>query len=159
MVNYKNNSWKKGGRKQMSKFIETITPKDTEEVKPGLFIQKGIWARSLIGKALVFAKILKPKPDKEFYRMVHPGAWDGKINWKNFILGGNPIKHLFIFLLILFVAWSYLHDRGEFRDFYIEVMDDPIKWCGEVDKLKELPECTQELEDLGMCYTYNYNIP
>lgn len=121
----------------MSKFIEAITPKDTEEVKPGLFIQKK------------FGK----------YRMIHPGAWDGKVNWKNFLVGANPIRHFIFFLIIVGLAWAYVHDISELRNFYIEVMDDPIKWCWEVDKLKELPECTQELKDLGMCYTYNYNIP
>ena len=91
-------------------FTDAITPKDVEEVKPGLFVQRK------------FGK----------YRTVHPAAWDGKINWKNFLLGANPIKNLAVFLLILFLVFAYTNDVREYKNFYEEVVGDPVGYCNNV---------------------------
>lgn len=92
-------------------FIKSLTPGDTEEVKPGLFIQRRL------GK----------------YRQIYPAAWNGKMNWKNFILGPNFFKHFFIFLLIVFLAFSYWHDTKELKEFYYKVNYNKIDWCLGVD--------------------------
>jgi len=84
---------------------ESLTPNNTEEVKPGLFIQQR-------GKG---------------YRVVHPVAWDGKINWKRFILGHNFWKNLFIFLLILFICYGYYHDK----QLCYDIIENPKEFCEE----------------------------
>ena len=85
-------------------FIDSITPKNTQEIKPGLFVQER----------------------NNSYRVIHPVAWDGKINWKTFILGPNALKHFLIFLLIIFIAWSYSHDLSTYKEFYEDVQSNYI---------------------------------
>ena len=100
-------------------FRSMVTPKDTEEIKPGLFIQK----------------------KGDVYRQVYPACWEGRMNWVNFFWGGKPWKSLFFFGLILFLVWSYLHDVGEYRDFYIEVQSNQVEYCTQV---------FQELGEVGV---------
>ena len=87
--------------------IKALTPKNTEEIKPGLFIQRR----------------------GNTYRQIYPAAWDGKINWKNFILGKDFLKSFIFFIIIVFLAWSYFHDVKVYKDFYEEVISDPILFC------------------------------
>lgn len=90
-------------------FVDSITPKDTEEVKPNLFIQK----------------------TRNGYRQIYPAAWNGNIIWKNFFFGGKFLKSTIVFILILFLVWSYNHDTKALRDFYNDRFDyceDYIKW-------------------------------
>ena len=106
-------------------FIDSITPKDTEEIKPGLFIQKKL------GK----------------YRQISPAAWDGKINYKNFLLGANPIRNLFWFALLMFLAWSYFHDVAEYRDFYMEINSGAERCyeiCENMESYNSLDEVQKE---------------
>ncbi len=91
-------------------FAKTLTPKDTEEIKPSLFIQK----------------------TRTGYRQIHPAAWDGKIVWKNLLFGGITFKNLIWFAIILFLAWSYFHDVNVYQDFYEEVISDPVAFCLDV---------------------------
>lgn len=95
-------------------FAKVITPSDTEELKPGLFIQK---------------KIIK---GKDYYRQVHPGAWNGKINWYEVFLGHNFFKTTFWFLLIMFLFFAYWHDVKALKGFYEDVNSNPITFCGKV---------------------------
>lgn len=88
-------------------FTKAFTPKDTEEIKPGLFIQ-----RTTRG-----------------YRQISPGAWDGKIIWKNLLFGQGFLKSFIFFLIIIFIAWSYFHDVRVYQDFYEEVISDPVLFC------------------------------
>ena len=60
--------------------VKMLTPKDTEEVRPGLFIQK----------------------TKKGYRQIHPAAWNGKINWKGQIKSMISFRTIFTIALILF---------------------------------------------------------
>ena len=76
-------------------FIRTLTPSDTEEVRPNLFVQK--------------------RGDNK-YRVVYPSAWNGKINWTNLLLGANFGKNLVWFVIILFLAFSYRHDNQQCFD-------------------------------------------
>lgn len=103
-------------------FIDNLTPKNTEEIKPGLFVQER----------------------NNSYRIIHPAAWNGKVNWKNFILGPSTLKHFFIFLLIIFIAWSYSHDVEFYKEFYEDVQSNYI--CYEIDNF-----CTEEMRQKGLC--------
>ncbi len=86
---------------------KALTPKDTEEIKPGLFIQRR----------------------GNNYRQIDPAAWNGKINWKNFLLGQNFLRNFIWFVIIIFLAWSYFYDTKVYRDFYEEVIADPVSFC------------------------------
>ena len=91
-------------------FVKALTPKETEEIKPGLFIQR----------------------TSKGYRQIEPAAWNGKINWKNLFGGKNFLRNFVWFAIIIFVAWSYFHDTKEFREFYIEVNSNPAEFCKNV---------------------------
>lgn len=88
-------------------FIERLTPKHTEEIKPGLFVQRR----------------------GNTYKQITPAAWNGKIIWKNLFFGQGFIKSLIFFSIILFLAWSYFHDVKVYQDFYEEVISDPVLFC------------------------------
>jgi len=82
--------------------IKILTPKDTEEIKPGLFIQK----------------------TKFGYRHITPVAWDGKINWKNFLMGKEFIRSLIWFIILMLIASSYYIDTKNCQEF----QSDPCKY-------------------------------
>lgn len=115
---------------------KALTPKDTEEIKPGLYIQ------NLYKKVPVLDKN-KKKVEKDGkalyedvvkgYRQIHPAAWEGKINWKNFLLGQSPLKNFIWFAIILFLAWSYFHDIDSYQEFYVEVNSNPAEFCSNVN--------------------------
>lgn len=71
--------------------MDSLTPKDTEEMKPELFIQK----------------------KGDVYRQINPIAWNGKwrlkkqFGWRN----------LFFILLVLFIAWSYIDNTERCEEF------------------------------------------
>lgn len=87
---------------------DRLTPKDTEEVRPDVFIQK-----TRTGK----------------YRQIYPMAWNGKINWKNSLIGSHPYRRIFSFLLILFLAWSYNHDVSGLSKLQERIISDPFGFC------------------------------
>lgn len=90
--------------------IKALTPQETEEVKPGVFLQRK-------GKT---------------WRQIYPAAWNGKINWKNFILGPNFWKNFIWFVIIMFLIFSYWHDTNELREFHNTVTQNKIAWCAGV---------------------------
>jgi len=94
-------------------FVKAFTPKNTEEVKPGVFLQK----------------------TKRGYRQIHPAAWNGKINYKNLLLGPNFLKSFMWFAIILFIAWSYFQDVQTYQEFYEEVNSNPIVFCSKINPL------------------------
>jgi len=87
-------------------FIEKLTPKDTEEIKPNLFIQRR----------------------GNYYRQIYPAAWNGKINWYNFITGGHWTK-LFWFFIILFIVFGFYVQSGDYKKFHDLVMENPYNFC------------------------------
>ena len=89
---------------------KALTPKDTEEMKPGLFIQR----------------------TRKGYKQISPAAWDGKIIWKNFLFGKGFLKSFIFFSILMFLAWSYFHDVKVYQEFYEEVIADPILFCTNV---------------------------
>lgn len=103
------NMWEriKSNLERKKSFMKKITPKNTEELRPGLFIQK-------YGKN---------------YRQIYPAAWNGKINSYNFLLGHGFLKRTFFILLVLFLAWAYSHDTGAYKDFYENVNSDLQGFC------------------------------
>jgi hypothetical protein len=104
------------------KLISFLTPKNTEEVKPNLFIQqtRGESIMSRLDK-IVKGHQLHIIPDK--YRQITPVAWDNKIiNHTALWFGANPIKSTLVFLLILFIAWSYVHDINARDEFHEQVI-------------------------------------
>ncbi len=104
-----------------------LEPKHTEEIKPGLFIQK----------------------TPSGYRQVWPAQWNGKINWKHLLIGGNFWKGFIFFLIIIFLAWSYSHDVAGYKDYY----EHRFEFCEQVQELKATPLCTIEKEAWGLCQT------
>ena len=100
-------------------FIDSLTPKDTEEIKPDLFIQK----------------------TKKGYRQVHPVAWKGKWRTKEQLAMVFSIRTIATIAVICFLAWSYLHDQGALREFYIEVQSNPVEFCNSV--LQDLNQNTR----------------
>lgn len=88
-------------------WIERLTPKDTEEVKPGLFIKKTRFS----------------------YRQVHPAAWDGKINWKNLTVGPNFWKNFLWFAILVFIVLGYMNDVREYKGWYERYTKNPAEFC------------------------------
>lgn len=95
------------------KLIEALTPKDTEELKPGLFI-----------------KSIPKNPDKIEYRQIHPIAWDGKFRLKNSLAmkRGDILR----IIILLFVIWAYFNDTGGYRYYYETVNSDLDGFCRNV---------------------------
>lgn len=94
----------------MIDFKKAFTPKDVEEVRPGLFIKK----------------IPKRYNDIE-YRQVQPLVWNGKWRLKNQIRIRNILMIVLIIALYL-VGMKYVN-------FYEEVNSDPKAFCENVSTI------------------------
>lgn len=102
----------------MSWLVKTLTPVNTEEVRPGLFIQTSSTAR---GKS---------------YRQITPCCWDGKIDWKITLFGDKPFKYLFIFLALMLLSYGYYqgtHSCAEFQEDPCKYLDNITDYCSDVD--------------------------
>ncbi len=93
-------------------FIDAITPKNTEEVKPGLFIQT-----------------IETNPNKFIYRQVKPLAWKGKFRTKEQLATLFSVRTFLTLGIIAFIIWAYFYEVGEYRSFYIDTMNNPIEFC------------------------------
>jgi len=93
--------------------IDSLTPKDTEEIKPDLFIQKR----------------------KNGYRQINPVAWNGKFRSKEQLKSIFSFRTIFTVALLLFLYFGFLHDYRTLTDFYEEVVSDPVKWCTRLENL------------------------
>lgn len=93
------------------KLIKILTPVNTKEIKPGLFIQE------FNGR----------------YRKITPAAWDNKLNWKVILLGDNWLKHLIWFLIIMLICASYYIETKDARDLVNRFNENPIKFCEGID--------------------------
>lgn len=110
--------------KKISWLVRFLTPKRTEEVKPGLFIKR-YRGDDIVTKLKKiqdgkFEEIKKPK-----YNRITPAAWKGKINWITTIFGAHPIKSTLVFILILFLAWSYHHDIMSLHNLITQYQNSP----------------------------------
>lgn len=64
------------------------------------------------------------KKSKLGTRIVYPIKVDGKINWKNLLIGGswgNLIKLIFIISALLFIAFSYKHDMNNCINYAMDL--------------------------------------
>lgn len=86
---------------------DSLTPKNTEELKPGLFIQK----------------------TKKGYRQIEPMAWKGKLRTKEQLRTIFSLRTLVFIAIISFIAWSYVNDTRQLTEFYSDVTNDPIAFC------------------------------
>lgn len=91
-------------------FKKAFTPKNVEEVRPGLFV-----------------KSFPKNPDTIEYRQVHPLVWDGKWRLKNQI----KIRDIFMIALIIALYFGVV----KYIRFYEEVNADPQAFCRNVSIL------------------------
>lgn len=110
-------------------FVDNLTPKNTEEIKPGLFIQK----------------------TKGGFRLVNPVAWKGKYRWKEQLKTVVSLKTIFSMAVILLLVWSYVNDTREYRQFYEKIIANPIAYCSEIQTTLSGDICTEQNERLGLC--------
>lgn len=113
--------------------IKGLTMSNTEEVKPGFFIQR--------------------KGTK--YRRVYPLVWDKQYQIKDQLKTIFSLRTFFTIGLILFIAWSYQHDVQAYQSFYNDIQNDPLAFCAEV-KISLNTPCTEQNERSGLC-TRNIN--
>ena len=109
---------------------ERLTPKNTEEVRPNLFVQ---------GKG-------------NKYRIVHPLVWNGNWRVKEQLKTIFSLRTLLSLGFVLFLVWSYVHDTTVTREFYYMVKQNPVEWCNEV--LAGIPTgdlCNKQWEEFGLC--------
>lgn len=109
--------------------VERLMPKDTEELKPGLFIQK----------------------TRKGYRQIEPLAWNGKMRWKPQIASVFSIRTFVTIAVVLFLAWAYVNDVGSLIVFYNAVHEDPIGYCNDVLESYRQKPCTSERQRQGIC--------
>jgi len=94
---------------------ETLTPKNTEEIKPGLFVQA-----------------IKKNPSSIEYKVVNPICWDGKYRWKHQF----SWKNLVWVILIAFLAWTYQSETQFSRQLQedpCELLENITNYCYERD--------------------------
>ena len=87
--------------------VESLTPKNTKEIYPNFYVQKY----------------------KDKYRQVDPLAWNGEIRWKHHLKSCFSFRTIFTIALIIFIAWSYVHDIQEYKEFYEGFMENPEEYC------------------------------
>lgn len=112
---------------------DSLTPKNTEEIKPGLFIQK----------------------KGNGYRMIDPVAWNGKILWKKQIRSVISLRFVITITIVLFLVWAYNQDIGASLDFYNLVHEDPLAFCLQVEEDLRAPDCTAWLEQQNLCTNFS----
>ncbi len=119
--------------------IDFLTPKDTEEIKPGLFVQKG----------------------RQGYKVIQPLAWNGQLKIKEQLRSVFSLRTFITIGIILFLAWSYSHDIKGLNDFRNEVVEDPVAFCEDIYRAYEENPCSERDEELGLCdqdfFTSTYN--
>jgi hypothetical protein len=119
-------------------FKDILTPENTEEIRPGLFVQ------------------MKPNSDGGIdYKQIHPIAWNGEWKLKNQF----GLKNIFVIALVLFIAWSYNHDIEAYQDFYLEVHSNPVLFCNNIYNSNILMEETEFEISKEMINGYTYNLP
>lgn len=101
--------------------IDSLTPKNTEEIKPGLFIKK-------TGRG---------------YRQVNPMAWMGKYRWQEQKKSIFCFRTLFTIALIIFITWGYYSDTKG----CVEFQENPCEYLVEINKFCLKPESLGGFED------------
>ena len=91
----------------MINFKKAFTPKDVEEVKPGLFV-----------------KAIPTRKGSIEYRQVKPLVWKGKWRFK------GQIRWMNIVIILILIALYF--EGAKFVRFYDEVISDPKAFCQNV---------------------------
>lgn len=91
---------------------EILTPKDTEELKPGLFIQKQV------------------HKNKVSYNQIRPLVWKGE--WKlNNQIGWRTLINI---IIIVFLAWTYFEETSfsrELQENPCDILPNITQYCFE----------------------------
>ncbi len=125
-------------------FKKVFTPKDTEQLKPGLFIQTR-YRNILNDKGKVIAR------EPHHYRKIEPVVWDGEYRLKKQF----SWRTLFTLAIIIFIVWSYVNDKEGYKSFFNDVTSNPIAYC---DKIYQLYS-DGELEVKNEQETNSFTIP
>ncbi len=104
-----------------------LAPKDTEEVRPGLYVRT--MYKPIYHKGDMIAR------EPIGYRRVEPVVWNGEYRWKEQLKTVFSLRTIFTIAIICFVAWSYYHDVGEYKGFFDDVTGDPITYCDRIYSL------------------------
>lgn len=115
----------------MGFIIDSITPKDTEEIKPGLFVQQ----------------------TKTGWRCINPLAWKGKFRTKEQLLTIISPRVIISLAIIIGLVLLYINDTSQLLNFYQSVTDDPVGFCEDVAHVLTGPICTPEQQAQGLCFT------
>ena len=92
---------------------KTLTPKDTEEIKPGLFVQER---------------------NPGDYRVINPICWKDQYRWKKQF----SWKNLITVIIIAFLAWSYMAETSYSRELQenpCDLLPKIQEFCSEKGKL------------------------
>jgi len=95
--------------------INSLTPKNTEEIRPGLFIQK----------------------TNKGYRQIYPSAWNGKMNWNNFLWGSGFFKSFIWFAILLLIVYGYNDSTtrcSEFQENPCKYLSNITSYCLDLDQ-------------------------
>lgn len=90
---------------------DSLTPKNTEEVRPGVFVQKWFDTKR-----------------EGRYRVINPIFWDGKYRWRKQFSWRNLIT----IIIILFLAWTYFNNTSYCRQLQedpCEILPDIQEFC------------------------------
>lgn len=101
---------------------KVLTPRDTEEIKPGLFIQTR-YRKVYDNKGDLIAR------EPVSYRQIEPLFWNGKFRKKEQLATVFSVRTFFTLAIICFIVFAYLHDTKTYREFYTRVMENPVSWC------------------------------
>lgn len=113
------------------RLIDFLTPENTEELKPGLFVQK-------VG-------------DK--YRTIKPMAWDGKLLVKEQLKTVFNLRTIFTIILILFIAWSYVTETEYSRQLQnnpCELLQNITEHCADVNYKRILGDDEFKWSDIAI---------
>lgn len=108
----------------MNFWKRAFTPKNTEEIKPGLFVQQR-------GKN---------------YKVITPIIWEGKWRLKNQI----GLRNLFVIILVLLIASSYYFNVKTCRDFTedpCKILSNLVNYCLNLDEKEIDANFEWEIED------------
>ncbi len=82
-------------------------PKGFIEIKPGLFVVE----------------------TKSGWKKVNPFYWNGKSRWKEQLATVFTLRTIITLAIIIFVAWSYVHDTAELVEFHNNVVENTDAYC------------------------------
>lgn len=121
-------------------FKKVFTPKDTEQLKPGLFIQTRY--KNILNKE---GNIIAREP--HHYRKIEPVVWDNEYRWKVQLKTVFCLRTMITIALILFIAWSYVSDKQGYKSFFNDVTTNPVDYCNKIYELYSIGELNKESEN------------